>query len=173
MVDLLETLLSGKAVQKSVRTSRGECTILYPTERDRVKIDRRRAMRCGDIPADAFDEYAEYNNTVWSTPDVVVVDGPDWYKQAKEKNPRWSWEDVPDEELAVELFEVRWTFRADVTERIRASGMGKAAGESQLLTPQAPLDDGAFSALAYGRTGAAAQRCSWVYRGVDSGRGGS
>jgi hypothetical protein len=61
-VDVMETLLSGKAIQKTVMTSRGEFTMLYPTGRDRLRIDRRRATRRGGIPADAFDEYAEYNN---------------------------------------------------------------------------------------------------------------
>jgi hypothetical protein len=156
-VDVMETLLSGKAIQKPVMTSRGEFTILYPTGRDRLRIDRRRATRRGGIPADAFDEYAEYNNNVWSTLDIVVVDGPDWYNQAKGKNPRWSWEEVPDEELAVELFDAYRTFRGDITERIRASRMGKVSGESQLSATQTPVDDGAFSGLAHGRAGGAGQ----------------
>jgi hypothetical protein len=154
-IDVMKTLLSGKAIQKLIRTSRGAFTILYPTGRDRVKIDRRKAIRRGGIPADAFDEYAEYNNNVWSTLDIVVVDGPDWYRKAKEKNPRWSWEEVPDEELAVALFDACRTFRGDITERIRTSGMGKAAGESELPAAQAPVDDGTFSGLAYGRAGEA------------------
>jgi hypothetical protein len=152
-VDVMETLLSGKAIQKTVQTSRGRFTILYTTGRDRLRIDRYKAVRRWGIRADAFDEYAEYNNNVWSTLDVVVVDGPDWYKQAKEKNSRWSWEEVPDEELIVELFDMVRTFRAETTERIRKSRLGKAAGESELLAAQAPVDDGAFSDIAYGRPG--------------------
>ncbi|MDR2417524.1 MAG: hypothetical protein LBD79_00535 [Treponema sp.] len=153
-VDVMEALLSGKAIQKSVQTSRGRFTILYTTGRDRLRIDRYKAIRRSGIRVDAFDEYAEYNNNVWSTLDIVVVDGPDWYKQAKEKNPRWSWEEVPDEELIVELFDMVKSFRAEITERIRGSGIGKAAGESELSAAQAPVDDGTFSGLAYGRPGA-------------------
>jgi hypothetical protein len=148
--DMLEILLSGKAVQKSVRTSRGDFTILCPTGRERLKIDRLKAVRRGGIRADAFDEYAEYNNNVWSTLDIVVVDGPDWYKQAKEKNPRWSWEEVPDEELAVELFDTARTFRVEIAERIRGSRLGKSSGGGGLPAAQAPVDDGAFSNITYG-----------------------
>jgi hypothetical protein len=155
-IDVMAVLLSGKAIQKPVQTSRGRFTILYPTGRDRSRIDRCKAIRRGGIPADAFDEYAEYNNNVWSTLDIVVVDGPDWYKQAKEKNPRWTWEEAPDEELIVELFDKARAFRAEVAERIRGSRMGKAAGESELPAAQAPVDDGAFSDIAYGRPGAKA-----------------
>jgi hypothetical protein len=153
-VDVLGVLLSGKAIQKTVQTSRGEFTILYTTGRDRVRIDRLKAIRRGGIRADAFDEYAEYNNNVWSTLDIVVVDGPDWYKQAKGKDPRWNWEEVPDEELVVELFDAYRTFRAETTERIHGSRIGKTAGESELPATQAPVDDGTFSDIAYGRPGA-------------------
>jgi hypothetical protein len=156
-VDVMEVLLSGKAIQKPVQTSRGRFTILYPTGRDRLRIDQRKAIRRRGISADAFDEYAEYNNTVWSTLDIVVVDGPDWYKQAKEKNPHWSWEEGPDEELAVELFDMTRTFRVEITERIRKSRIGKAAGESELPATQAPVDDGTFSGVAYGRPGGKGQ----------------
>jgi hypothetical protein len=152
-IDVMEVLLSGKAIQKPVQTSRGRFTILYPTGRDRLRIDQYKAIRRRGIPADAFDEYAEYNNNVWSTLDIVVIDGPDWYKLAKEKNPRWSWEEGPDEELTVELFEMVRTFRSEIAERIRKSRIGKSTGEGELPAAQTPVDDGAFSGLTNGRPG--------------------
>jgi hypothetical protein len=146
--DILQSLLSGKAVQKTLKTSRGEFIAIYPLGRERLKMDRIRALRRHGIPADAFDEFANYNNNVWSTLDVVIVDGPDWYKRVKKNNPSWSWEEGPDEELTVELFELVRSFRDEVTEAIRQSDIGKDVGTGKPSTDESTMGDGAFSGLA-------------------------
>ena len=145
--DILEVLLSGKTIQKVLKTSRGDFTALYPLGRERLKMDRIRAIRRRGIPADAFDEFANYNNNVWSTLDVVIVDGPLWYKKAKKDNPSWSWEDGPDEEFLVELFDLVRSFRSDITEKIRRSNLGKTAGTGIPAAAKPAVDDGAFSGL--------------------------
>jgi hypothetical protein len=148
--DILETLLSDKVLQKTVKTSRGVFTIRYPSGKDRLKIDQLRALRRHGLPAESFDDAANLNNNIWSTLDVVIVDGPDWYKKAKKKPDGWSWEEGPDEELMVELYNLVRSFRLDVTEKIKRSKLGKPVETVELPAVTAPVDDGAFSGLANG-----------------------
>jgi len=151
--DIFEALLFGNTVQKVLKTSRGDFTAIFPLGRERLRMDRIRAARRRGIPAEAFDEYANYNNNVWSTLDVVITDGPEWYKNAKKKNPAWSWEEGPDEELTVELFELVCSFRGSVTTSIRESKVGRTHGESRQPADEPAVDDGAFSGLTNGPQG--------------------
>jgi hypothetical protein len=148
--DILESLLSGKAIQKTLKTSRGEFTARYPGGNDRLKIDQLRAVRRRGIPAEAFDDAANLNNNIWSTLDVVIVDGPDWYKKAKKSPNGWSWEDGPDEELAVELYNLVRSFRLDVAEKINRSKLGRPVEKIDIPADTADVGDGAFSGLANG-----------------------
>jgi len=149
-IDVLEVLLSGKAIERTVETKRGTYRIRYPSGRDRFKIDQRRAMRRNGIPAESFDEYANYNNLIWSTLDVVIIDGPDWFKKAKAENSGWSWEECPDEEHVVDLYRLVGTFRGEVGKRIQESRLGEAPQRSGSTPAPAPVGDGAFQGLAYG-----------------------
>jgi hypothetical protein len=145
--DILEALLSGKAVQKTLKTSRGDFIARFPDGSDRLKIDQLRALRRRGIPAESFDDAANANNNIWSTLDVVIVDGPDWYKNAKKKPGGWSWEDGPDEELTVELYNLVRVFRLDIAEKIRNSQFGRTVKESPVPSDSAPVGDGAFQGL--------------------------
>jgi hypothetical protein len=151
--DILEAMLSDKAIQKIAKTSRGYFTIRYPSGKDRLKIDQFRALRRHGIPAECFDDVANTNNNIWSTLDVTVVDGPDWYKKIRQNNPMWSWEEGPDEELIIELYDLVSTFRADITEKIRKSKFGRTVEESPVSDDSAPMGDGTFSGLANGSKG--------------------
>jgi hypothetical protein len=148
--DILESLLSGKAVQKTLKTGRGEFTARFPDGKDRLKIDQLRAVRRRGIPAESFDDAANLNNNIWSTLDVVIVDGPDWYKKAKKKPDGWSWEDGPDEELAVELYNLVRSFRLDVAEKIKRSKLGRPVEKIDISADPAPVGGGAFSGLTNG-----------------------
>lgn len=149
-VDVLDVLLSGKAIERSVETRRGSFRLRYPSGRDRFRIDQRRAMRRSGVSSESYDEYANYNNLIWSTLDVVVIDGPDWYKKAKAGNPNWSWEECPDEEHVVELYRQAGVFRGEIGKRIQESRLGEAARGGGPALPAAPVDDGAFSGIAFG-----------------------
>jgi len=152
-VDILDSLLSDKVIQKSVKTSRGYFTIRYPSGKDRLKIDQFRALRRHGIPAECFDDVANTNNNIWSTLDVAVVDGPDWYKKIRENNPVWSWEEGPDEELILELYNLVCTFRGEITEKIRKSEFGRIAERSSVPDAATPVGNGAFSGLTNGPQG--------------------
>jgi hypothetical protein len=148
--DILDALLSDKVLQKTVKTSRGVFTIRYPSGKDRLKIDQYRALRRHGIPADCFDDVANTNNNIWSTLDVTVIEGPEWYMKIRKDNPTWSWEEGPDEELIMELYDLVCTFRVDVAGKIHNSKFGRTLGESAVSEHTAPLGGGAFSGLANG-----------------------
>jgi hypothetical protein len=149
-MDILESLLSGKAIQKTLKISRGEFIARFPSGRDRIKIDRIRALRRNGIPAESFDDQANMNNNIWSTLDVVIMDGPDWYKKLKKKPGGLSWEDVLDEELTIELYNLVTSFRLDIAEKIKQSKLGKPVETIEYPQDTASLGDGAFSGLANG-----------------------
>jgi hypothetical protein len=148
--DILEALLSGKAVQKTLKTSRGDFIARFPNGNDRLKIDQLRALRRQGIPSESFDDAANSNNNIWSTLDVAIVDGPDWYKKAKKKPGGWSWEDGPDEEHTVELYNLVRAFRLDIAEKIKQSKLGKPVETIESPPDTAPVGGGAFSGLANG-----------------------
>jgi hypothetical protein len=148
--DILNILLSGKAVQKTLKTSRGEFTARYPSGKDRLRIDQIRALRRRGIPAESFDDQANLNNNIWSTLDVAIVDGPDWYRKARKNNQSWSWEEGPDEELAIELYTLVISFRSEIAEKIRQSKLGRPVEKFELPADPAPVGDGTFSGLANG-----------------------
>lgn len=149
-IDVLGVLLLGKAIEKKIETRRGIFTARYPSGKDRLRIDHLRALRRGGIPASTFDIGALYNNEVWSTLDVAITDGPDWFKSARDENPNWTWEECPDEEFVTELYHLVETFRGDVQKRIRESRLGEIPGRVEPAPASAPVGDGAFSGLAYG-----------------------
>jgi hypothetical protein len=146
--DLFMLLLSGKAVTKVLKTARGDFKVKYPMGHERIKIDQLKAMRRGGVPANAFDITAFFNNEVYSTLDVVVIDGPDWWKEAKKNDERWTWEDCPDEDLIVDLYNQFRTFRDGIQTKIRESTSGKGARTAATTDSHASMDDGAFSGIA-------------------------
>jgi hypothetical protein len=148
--DILESLLLNKVIQKPVKTSRGYFTLRYPSGKDRLKIDKLRALRRHGIPAECFDDVANANNNIWSTLDVTVVDGPDWYNKIRKDNSMWSWEEGPDEELIIELYDLVSTFRTNITEKIRNSKLGRTVEEIPVADITAPVDNGAFQGLTNG-----------------------
>jgi hypothetical protein len=146
--DILYALLTDKAIEKLVKTDRGTFTVRYPAGKDRLKIDQYRALRRRGIPAMCFDDVANTNNNIWSTLDVAIVDGPEWYKEIRKNNPAWSWEEEPDEKLVMQLFDMVSSFRMDIAKRIDESRFGKPLEEYPISELPASMGDGAFSGLA-------------------------
>jgi hypothetical protein len=148
--DILEALLYDKVLQRNFKTSRGIFKIQYPSGKDRLKIDQYRAIRRRGLPADCFDDVANTNNNIWSTLDVAVVGGPDWYEKIRKNNPSWSWEEGPDEELVMELYNLVCTFRAEITAEIHKSKFGRTPDDGPAAGDATALGDGAFQGLTNG-----------------------
>jgi hypothetical protein len=108
-------LVTGKDVTENVETARGTFTVKFQKYQDSMAIGKLMAFRRNGIPISSFDAVAEKINLVASTLDVVVVDGPEWYTQAKAENENFSFMEVPDDEL-LELYLKAYSFRTEVRE---------------------------------------------------------
>lgn len=143
-----DAILSGQSVTESAKTARGTFLIKYPSGRDRLRMDQLRAFRRNGLPSSAFDVEGLFNNEKWSTLDVCVIDGPDWFRQAKANNQNWTWEDCPDEQLTTELYARIESFRKKVAGNL--GGPVEAPENSVGTRNPENVGDGAFSGLAYG-----------------------
>lgn len=82
----------------------------FPKEKDRTAIDLLEASRRGGVPVESFTPAANSRLNEIATLDIVVIDGADWYKAAKQRNKNFSWGDMPDTEFVDSLFVEAWTF---------------------------------------------------------------
>lgn len=108
--DIFYSLVMGKQIEKKIETERGEFTVKFPKEKDRALIALLAAKRRGGIAVESFTQPDNNRIEILATLDVVVVDGPDWYKAAKKKNKNFSWGDMPDTNFVDSIFVEAWTF---------------------------------------------------------------
>lgn len=144
--DLFMQLLLGQEATGEVETSRGKFTVKFPKEKDLLKIGRLMSLNRGGLPVASFDTASENRNLICSTLNVVVTAGPEWLDTCKKKNPNFNFEEVPDDEFLVELYQKAGEFRSEVQKRIRETGGGKphkiSAGESMDASVGTGLFDG-------------------------------
>lgn len=112
--NLFMQLVRGKDVTEEIETTRGKFVVKYPKQKDIIAIGRLVARNHMGIPADCFDRNTETKIQVISTLEVIVVDGPDWWKNAKKETENWNWGYVPDEKFVNELYLKAYEFRAKV-----------------------------------------------------------
>ena len=115
--ELFYAIIMGKQITKVIHTSRGDFTVKYPKEKDRAAIDLLEASRRKGLPVGSFSPIANSRLNEIATLDVVVIDGPGWYKNAKERNKKFSWGDMPDTEFVDSIFVEAWTFFQTVQSR--------------------------------------------------------
>lgn len=115
--DIFYAIVMGKQITKVIKTSRGNFTVKFPKEKDRMAIDLLEASRRGGLPVESFSSAANSRLNEIATLDVVVIDGADWYKAAKEKNKNFSWGDMPDTEFVDSIFVEAWAFFQKVQAR--------------------------------------------------------
>jgi len=139
MKALFFSLLSGQTVTETVKTSRGEFTVKYPKQKDVISIGRIAAYLRGGIPAMNFDAASDYEILKCATLDVMISDGPDWYKNAGKRDKKFSWRDVPDAHFTDEVYAKALQFRQRV--------QGQLAGNEE-FTAEKPIgeDTGGVSA---------------------------
>lgn len=120
-VDLFKAIVMGKEITETIETSRGEFKIKYPRLFDLEEIGRKTAWRLNGIPVRCFDANT-YNLIQYiATLDVIVLDGPDWYKLAKKENNNFSWADMPDQDFISEVYAKAYMFREKVSEQIKGN----------------------------------------------------
>jgi hypothetical protein len=145
--DYFTSLLMGKDVVEDVNTSRGVFNIKYPTSADIVTIGKIAAFRRNFKPPEVFDAETGMLIGMASTLDVVVLSGPKWFEEAKNKNKNFSFLEVPSREFLSELYGKAYSFR----EKIEQSFDTSKRSADKPVSPEAGDDDamggGAFGEI--------------------------
>ena len=118
--NMFNSIVMGKDVTEIIKTSRGDFKIKYPRARDIQQIGRLQAFRLNGIPSECFDKNMLFLSQEIATLDVLVVEGPDWYENAKKENKNFSWLDIPSQEYIQEVYTLSYEFRLKVQELIES-----------------------------------------------------
>ena len=57
-----------------------------------------------------------------ATLDIVVLEGPAWYENAKKENMNFSWLDIPSQSYIQEVYAQAYSFRLKVQKLIESDG---------------------------------------------------
>ena len=116
--DLFTSIVMGKDVTETITTSRGKFKVKYPRARDIQQIGRLQAFRLNGVPAESFDKNVLAFIQEVATLDVLVLEGPPWYENAKKENVNFSWLDIPSQAYIMEVYAAAYSFRLKVQKLI-------------------------------------------------------
>lgn len=119
---MFNSIVMGKDVTEKIETSRGAFKVKYPRARDIQQIGRLQALRLNGIPIDCFDKNVLALIQEIATLDVIVLEGPAWYENAKEENVNFSWLDIPSQAYIQEVYAKAYDFRLKVQKLIESDG---------------------------------------------------
>jgi len=145
--DMFFKLLNGENVLETIKTSRGEFEVKFPKQKDIERIGILTAQRRLGIPARAFDVEAENAMYKCAVLDVIVMSGPKWYDNAKNRNDNFSWRDMPDIDFIDEVYLKAHSFRQEIQEKIKLPEK-EAVTQDEQEDIQNSLDDGIFQGVA-------------------------
>ena len=120
-VDMFNSIVMGKDVTEKIKTSRGDFKVKYPRARDLQQIGRLQALRLNGIPFECFDRNALALIQEIATLDVVVLEGPAWYENAKKENVNFSWADIPIQSYIQEVYAKAYEFRLKVQKLLESN----------------------------------------------------
>lgn len=120
-VNMFNSIVMGKDVTETIKTSRGDFKVKYPRARDIQQIGRLQALRLNGIPFECFDRNALALIQEIATLDVVVLEGPSWYENAKNENVNFSWADIPIQSYIQEVYAKAYEFRLKVQKLLESN----------------------------------------------------
>ena len=120
-VDMFNSIVMGKDVTEIVKTSRGDFKVKFPRARDIQQIGRLQALRLNGIPIECFDRNVLALIQEIATLDVIVIEGPDWYENAKKENTNFSWLDIPSQAFIQEVYAKAYEFRLKVQKHLESN----------------------------------------------------
>ena len=121
-VDMFNSIVMGKEVTETIETSRGKFKIKFPRARDIQQIGRLQALRLNGIAIECFDRNVLALIQEIATLDVVVLEGPSWYENAKKENVNFSWLDIPSQAFIQEVYAKAYEFRLKVQKLLESDG---------------------------------------------------
>ena len=119
---MFNAIVMGKDVTEIIKTSRGDFKVKYPRARDIQQIGRLQALRLNGIPIECFDRNVLALIQEIATLDVVVLEGPSWYENAKKENINFSWLEIPSQAFIQEVYAKAYDFRLKVQKLIESDG---------------------------------------------------
>ena len=117
---MFNAIVMGKDVTETIETSRGKFKVKYPRARDIQAIGRLQAFRLNGVPIECFDKNVLALIQEIATLDVVVLEGPAWYENAKKENINFSWLDIPSQSFIQEVYAKAYHFRLEVQKLIES-----------------------------------------------------
>ena len=127
-VNMFNSIVMGKDVTENINTSRGDFKIKYPRARDIQQIGRLQALRLNGIPIDCFDKNILALIQEVATLDVIVLEGPAWYENARKENVNFSWADIPSQSFIQEVYAKAYEFRIKVQKLVEDDGKERDKG---------------------------------------------
>ena len=138
-IDMFNSIVMGKDVTEIIKTSRGDFKVKFPRARDIQQIGRLQALRLNGIPIECFDRNVLALIQEIATLDVVVLDGPSWYENAKKENVNFSWLDIPSQAYIQEVYAKAYEFRLKVQKQLESNSQ---EGNSEMAAVSDVEDNG-------------------------------
>lgn len=146
--DLFFAVMNGKQITEEIGTKRGVFKVKYPSQKELIDIDVKAAKLRNGIPHENFSMTSNFRIQAIAALDILVVDGPEWYKKAKQKTS-FTWGDMPDQDLCNEIYVKAWAFREEVQNKFNGTNEPANIGPDE-NRPDIPqnVDDGLFADVA-------------------------
>ena len=117
---LFNSIIMGKDATEIIHTSHGDFKVKFPRARDIQAIGKLQAYRLNGIPVDSFDKNVLALIQQVATLDVIVLEGPAWFENAKRENVNFSWLDIPSQALIMEVYAKAYDFRLEVQKHLES-----------------------------------------------------
>ena len=145
--NMFTSIVMGKDVTEIIKTSRGDFKVKYPRARDIQAIGRLQAYRLNGVPSDSFDKNVLAFIQQVATLDVLVLEGPAWFENAKKENVNFSWLDIPSQSYIMEVYGALYTFRLKVQKLIESDGKERDTGMDAVSNSESDGGPGLFDGV--------------------------
>lgn len=143
--NLFESIVRGKDVTETIKTSRGDFVVKFPRTSDIETVGKLTAYRLKGINVQSFEPQVYNLIQMVAFLDVVTVTGPAWFENAKRDNKDFSWGDVPSQKYIDEVYAKALTFRKNVQELIDGDSDSGDKGLDAAAADSDADDAGVFS----------------------------
>lgn len=102
------------------------------------QIGRLQAIRLNGISVDCFDKNILGLIQEIATLDVLVLEGPAWFENARKENTNFSWADIPLQSFVQEVYALVSGFRVKVQDMLSGD---KEKGDNAMAAVESPKSD--------------------------------
>ena len=147
--DLFTNIVLGKEVTEEIETTKGKFKVKFPRARDLESIGRILGHRLNGVSVQSIDPFVYNLMQQIASLDILVLEGPSWYENAKNEGKLTSWGDMPSDMFIQEVYAKAYEFRKKVQEQLEADNKETdrevATNESTDLSTDSGLFEGISS----------------------------